>query len=153
LPRLADPQALVAWLYRIARDRAFGRLRKLRRVEQQLDERLVVDTAAADEGDFSPEDAASIHAALDELPPEQREVLVLRFLEDMTYEQIAGVVGCQLGNRPLANSLRQTSAAKSIGKTVGCMRPPRPKCTFTYRTTIAWCIALRLCTLQRTNQP
>jgi RNA polymerase sigma-70 factor (ECF subfamily) len=97
LPRLTDPQALVAWLYRIARDRAFGRLRKLRRVEQQLDETLVVDTAAADEGDFSAEDAARIHAALDELPPEKREVLVLRFLEDMSYEQIAGVVGCQLG--------------------------------------------------------
>jgi RNA polymerase sigma-70 factor (ECF subfamily) len=97
LPRLADPQALVAWLYRIARDRAFGRLRKSRRVEQQLDEVRVVDTTAADEGDFSPEDAARIHAALDELPTEQREVLVLRFLEDMSYEQIAGVVGCQLG--------------------------------------------------------
>jgi RNA polymerase sigma-70 factor (ECF subfamily) len=97
LPRLADPQALVAWLYRIARDRAFGRLRRLRRVEQQLDDALVVDAAAADEGDFSPEDAARIHAALDELPPEQREVLVLRFLEDMSYEQIARVIDCQLG--------------------------------------------------------
>jgi RNA polymerase sigma-70 factor (ECF subfamily) len=38
-----------------------------------------------------------IHAALDELPPEQREVLVLRFLEEMSYEEIARVVGCQLG--------------------------------------------------------
>jgi len=96
LPRLADPQALVAWLYRIARDRAFGRLRKARRAEQPLDESQVVDEAA-DEDDFSPEDAARIHAALDELPPEQREVLVLRFLEEMSYEQIARVVGCQLG--------------------------------------------------------
>src|SRR5215471_15693153 len=38
LPRLADPQALTAWIYRIARDRAFARLRKLRKVEQPLDE-------------------------------------------------------------------------------------------------------------------
>src|SRR5262245_45385874 len=30
LPRLADPQALAAWLYRIARDRAYFRLRKAR---------------------------------------------------------------------------------------------------------------------------
>lgn len=96
LPRLADPQALVAWLYRIARDRAFGRLRKLRPTEK-LDDAQVVDVAAADESDFSPEDAARIHTALDELPPEQREVLVLRFLEDMSYEQIARIVGCQLG--------------------------------------------------------
>ena len=97
LPRLADPQALVAWLYRIARDRAFAHLRKLRHGEQLLDETALADAKATEENDFSPEDAARIHAALDKLPPEQREVLVLRFLEEMTYEQIASVVGCQLG--------------------------------------------------------
>jgi RNA polymerase sigma-70 factor (ECF subfamily) len=97
LARLADPQALVAWLYRIARDRAFGRLRKARRIELALDEQQVIDPASVDEEDFSAEDAARIHAALDELPPEQREVLVLRFLEEMSYEEIARVVGCQLG--------------------------------------------------------
>jgi RNA polymerase sigma-70 factor, ECF subfamily len=97
LPRLNDPQALVAWLYRIARDRAFARLRKLRRPEQPLDEANIVDPAAEEENDFSAEDAARIHAALDDLPPEQREVLVLRFLEEMSYEEIARVVGCQLG--------------------------------------------------------
>ena len=94
LSRRNDPQALVAWLYRIARDRAYGRLRKSRRAEP-LDETGVVDSASDEE--FSAEDAARIHAALDQLPPEQREVLVLRFVEEMTYEQIASVVGCQLG--------------------------------------------------------
>jgi RNA polymerase sigma-70 factor (ECF subfamily) len=97
LARLEDPQALVAWLYRIARDRAFGRLRKARRIELALDEQLVIDPASVVEEDFSAEDAARIHAALDELPHEQREVLVLRFLEEMSYEEIARIVGCQLG--------------------------------------------------------
>ena len=46
---------------------------------------------------FSAEDAARIHAALDELPAEQREVLVLRFLEELSYEEIGGIVGCPLG--------------------------------------------------------
>jgi RNA polymerase sigma-70 factor, ECF subfamily len=97
LPRLADPQALRAWLYRIARDRAFGRLRKSRRREVPLDEMQVADPATAEENDFTAEDAARIHAGLDELPAEQREVLVLRFLEEMSYEEIARVVGCQVG--------------------------------------------------------
>jgi RNA polymerase sigma-70 factor, ECF subfamily len=97
LPRLADPQALRAWLYRIARDRAYGRLRKARRTEPLLDEGSVIDPAPPSEDDFSAEDAARIHAGLDKLPTEQREVLVLRFLEEMTYEEIAQVVGCQLG--------------------------------------------------------
>jgi len=95
LPRLADPQALAAWLYAIARGHAFGRLRKMRPTEP-LDESQVVD-AVENEDEFSSEDAARIHAALDELPAEQREVLVLRFLEDMSYDEIARIVGCQLG--------------------------------------------------------
>src|SRR4051812_35167776 len=61
LPRLADPQALVAWLYRIARDRAYGRLRKTRRIEP-LDESQIIAATSADEVDFSAEDAARIHA-------------------------------------------------------------------------------------------
>jgi RNA polymerase sigma-70 factor (ECF subfamily) len=97
LERLSDPQALVAWLYRIARDRAFARLRKAKPPEQLRDEGTVADNTIDDDRDFSPEDAERIHAALDTLPPEQREVLVLRFLEDMTYEQIATVTNANLG--------------------------------------------------------
>ena len=36
-------------------------------------------------------------AALDHLAPEHREVLLLRFIESMSYEQIARVVGCAVG--------------------------------------------------------
>jgi RNA polymerase sigma-70 factor (ECF subfamily) len=96
LPRLTDPQAFRAWIYRIARDRAFGLLRKSQRLEQSLGEIDVLDESA-DEEDFSPEDAARIHAALDQLPPEQREVLVLRFLEEMSYDEIARVTSQPLG--------------------------------------------------------
>ena len=34
---------------------------------------------------------------MDLLGPEHREVLVLRFLEEMSYEDIARVAGCELG--------------------------------------------------------
>lgn len=95
LARLADPQAFRAWVYRIAHDRACGLLRQRRVVEQPWGE---IDVAQDQpEAAFTVEDAAAIHAALDRLPPEQREVLVLRFLEEMTYDEIARVTGCQLG--------------------------------------------------------
>jgi RNA polymerase sigma-70 factor, ECF subfamily len=97
LARLEDPQALVAWLYRIARDRAYARLRKSRRLELPLDEAGLEEPTVESEEEFSAEDAARIHAALDELPAQQREVLVLRFLEDMSYEEIARVVDCSVG--------------------------------------------------------
>ncbi len=82
VPRLADAGAFPAWLYRVARDRAFRELRRRRPPHRPVDE---TDLAADEDDDFSAEDAARVHAALDELPPEQREVLVLRFLEGMTY--------------------------------------------------------------------
>src|SRR3954468_20301356 len=58
LPRLNDPQALVAWLYRIARDRAFARLRKARLHEPLPDDSILADNAPDDDNDFSAEDAA-----------------------------------------------------------------------------------------------
>ena len=41
--------------------------------------------------------AARIHAALNQLAPEHREVLLLRFMNDMSYEDIASVTGCPAG--------------------------------------------------------
>jgi RNA polymerase sigma-70 factor (ECF subfamily) len=96
LPRLSDPQAFRAWIYRIARDRAFGLLRRSQRTEQPLGDTDVPDAADDDNG-FDAEDAARIHGALDLLPPEHREVLVLRFVEAMSYEQIARVTSQPLG--------------------------------------------------------
>jgi RNA polymerase sigma-70 factor (ECF subfamily) len=95
LPGLIEPGAFPAWIYRLARDRAFRELRR-RRAYLPLEETDVIDEARGAD-DFSTEDAARIHHALDALLPEHREVLVLRFIESMTYEQIAGIVGCQLG--------------------------------------------------------
>src|SRR6478672_8799249 len=52
LSRLNDPQALVAWLYRIARDRAFARLRKSRTIEQLHDGSTIPNVPADDDRDF-----------------------------------------------------------------------------------------------------
>lgn len=92
--KLIDLGAFPAWVYRIARDRSARQLRQRRAPPSEFD-----DTKYADmpEDTFAAEEAERIHAALDELVPEQREVLVLRFLEDMAYDDIARVVGCPLG--------------------------------------------------------
>jgi RNA polymerase sigma-70 factor (ECF subfamily) len=55
----------------------------------------VAANGTADE--FTAEDAARVHAALDTLAPEHREVVVLRFIEDMSYDEIAKVAGCPVG--------------------------------------------------------
>jgi RNA polymerase sigma-70 factor (ECF subfamily) len=96
LPRLHDPGAFPAWVYRLARDRAFRALRRRGARPVPLDEAEVPDPSGAEE-EFSDEDVGRVHAALDELSAEHREVLVLRFLEGMAYEDIARVVGCRVG--------------------------------------------------------
>lgn len=93
--RLKAPEAFTVWLYRIARGKAMTWL-KTRSRDAPLD-----DPPAAppqlDEGAFSPADAARVHAGLAALRAEHRDVLLLRFMEDLSYEQIAEVVGCGIG--------------------------------------------------------
>jgi len=94
--RLQNPDAFSAWLYRIARNKAYSELRRRPAVGTLVDENLA-ETVAATEVTFTPEEAESVRLALDKLPFEQREVLILRFVEDMSYEQIAEVIGRPVG--------------------------------------------------------
>ncbi|HEV3166777.1 MAG TPA: sigma-70 family RNA polymerase sigma factor, partial [Isosphaeraceae bacterium] len=93
--KLLDPGAFPAWIYRLARDRACRTLRR-RRIYLPLEEEDLLQDAGDSEA-FSADDVRQVHAALDTLRPEHREVVVLRFLEDMSYDDIARVVGCQVG--------------------------------------------------------
>jgi RNA polymerase sigma-70 factor, ECF subfamily len=98
--RLRHAEALGVWLYRIARTRALDRLAHPHRLNCDSDEAMAEVIDPAEEGSaegFSPADAAAIHQALGKLSPPHREVLVLRFMEELSYEQIAQVVGCSIG--------------------------------------------------------
>ena len=95
--KLRQPKAFSVWLYHIARNKVYQRLRKRDRALPLSEE---VEATAAPEkeaDDFSADDAARVHECLERLRPEHREVLVLRFLEQMSYQDIAVVVGCGLG--------------------------------------------------------
>ena len=96
LPQLRDPRALPVWLYRIARNAALRAMRDARELTR-LEEEPVADAPTSDESGFSPDDAAKVHASLDRLRPHHKEILALRFVEQMDYEQIAAVLGCPLG--------------------------------------------------------
>jgi RNA polymerase sigma-70 factor, ECF subfamily len=93
---LRNPEAFTSWLYRIARDKAYRELRVQAAPCLPMDQNLE-DLPSAKEESFSPEDAEAVRAAMDQLPVEQREVLMLRFLEEMSYEQIAEVIGKPIG--------------------------------------------------------
>jgi RNA polymerase sigma-70 factor (ECF subfamily) len=95
LPRLVEPAAFLPWLYRIAHNQVY-RLRRRRPVPVSLKDEADV-AGDSDEVVFSAEEAQAVHAALDQLSEQYREVLLLRFMEQMSYEDIAGVVDCAMG--------------------------------------------------------
>ena len=95
LPKLRDPAAFPAWLYEIARARIHREFRR-RHIELQPTNDVPEQEAVADSADEA-FDPGQVHAAMSRLSPEHREVLVLRFLRDLTYEEIAHVTNQSLG--------------------------------------------------------
>lgn len=94
LPSLKNHDSFVGWLYGIARHAA---LRYSGRKPQEISHEAIETESGPDDGPFSTEDAEWVHAGLDQLTVEHREVLTLRFLEEMSYEEIASVVECSVG--------------------------------------------------------
>jgi RNA polymerase sigma-70 factor, ECF subfamily len=99
ISRLGAASAFATWLYTIARRRAMRHVsRRLGRHEHwETDQLAEIPDSNVDYEHFTTDDARQVHAAIDVLPPAQREVIVMRFLEDMPYEDIARVAGCNVG--------------------------------------------------------
>lgn len=98
LRRLATPEAFRVWLYRIAHDQAVTELRRKSKRPVLLDEVETwhaKDEPAVDDAEF--DNAELVHVGLQGLTVDHRRVLTLKFLEDMTIEEIAEVVGCNVG--------------------------------------------------------
>ena len=106
--RTFDPQyRLISWLLRIAQNTAIDYLRRIRPDTVSLDddrggrelESVLIDAHAisplvhAERADL----ARAIDAALARLRPEYRRLVVLRYQEDQSYEEISEMLGLPLG--------------------------------------------------------
>jgi RNA polymerase sigma-70 factor (ECF subfamily) len=93
LPRCRDPRRFRSWLMQIVANecRSYGS-RQTRRAR-----RFVQDESALENAEAPPTDSSDLrdelHRALAMLPPAQREAFVLRYAEDMSYEEMAAVTG------------------------------------------------------------
>jgi len=100
LRRLREPERLKAWLYGIARNRALNALRREERSRLICVDDGLLEAIPEEEDDpleIRAEQAAQVHRSLNQVSPAHAEVLVLRYMEGLSYEEIAGVVGCQTG--------------------------------------------------------
>ena len=107
-PAIEEIESMSGWLYRVAKNKISDRFR--RRRTELLDDVLAID----EENDFHLADILltdaddpetknlqqlfweALFAALDELPPEQRELFILNELEDRTLQQVADLRGEKL---------------------------------------------------------
>src|ERR1700730_10292218 len=87
------PQDAVAWLYRVVRNGAIDASKMARR-RQRRESAVARPVRWFVEPEIDGLDADAAVAALQRLPPEQREVIVARHWGGLSFEQIAEVIGC-----------------------------------------------------------
>jgi RNA polymerase sigma-70 factor, ECF subfamily len=92
-----------AWVYRITHNEIISQYRKKRRdrfhVELDADnpdaralKHFLIDTLNVESDFLNNEKAAAVRSALNDLSPEYRDVLLLRFFEGLNYEEIGDVL-------------------------------------------------------------
>lgn len=89
------PDDPTAWLFRTVRHRALD-LGKAERRRVRREAAVAKQDRWFTERDIDGLDAAEAVAALEGLPPDQREVIVARLWGGMTLDQTAAVVGCSV---------------------------------------------------------
>ena len=94
LPRCEDPERFASWLFRILvnRCRTAGARRGRRERSVLLDDEAVARASR----DHPAENAAwreEIDRALAQLPAEQREAFLLKYVEELSYEEMAEMTG------------------------------------------------------------
>ncbi len=96
-------QSFTAWMYQIARNAGLDQERKRKAdvvdIDTFEDRRVELISAAPgpEESLSRVQDLALLQRALDRLPEDKREILVLSRFQGMKHEEIAEVLGCEVG--------------------------------------------------------
>ena len=129
---------LSTWVYRITKNRCLNRLKflKRRRVGDHADiDDPAVHKAVADPdtGDGAARDplrrlhgdrvAAVLHGHIDALPDDQRLLVVLRDVEDLSYEEIADATGLPLGTVKSRLHRARAELARKLGPLLDALEP------------------------------
>jgi len=100
LRRVYNAEAFPAWIYAIARHKTLSVLRRRERLPETVempDGELEEVVSEGEAHDFTKDEAAAVHRCLARISLFHREVLLLRFFEGLSYEQMAVVTRCGVG--------------------------------------------------------
>ena len=112
------------WMYQIARNARLDNFRK-QRPQVELEESMAPVVVPTDNVQQSQE-TALLHRALMQLPEEKREVLVLSRFQELKYEEIAVLLGCQ-PNAVKVKVFRALKDLREIYQQLEAKRPIRDK--------------------------
>jgi RNA polymerase sigma-70 factor (ECF subfamily) len=97
LGSLRETKRFRIWLYAIAHRTVMSHHRTAYRSQAVLDEALGSETAVEPDETQNPENAERVHLALAQLDPAFRAVMTLRFLEELSVDETAEIIGVPSG--------------------------------------------------------
>ncbi len=117
LPRFRYPAdrneaAFAAWLYRIARNMVIDDHRQRAKRPLDLDETTVVVDHDPNAGMIAAEERDALRAAVEQLTPEQRAVILLRFVEERSHAEVGNMMNRSEG----AIKVMQHRALKALAR-------------------------------------
>lgn len=88
-----------AWLYRVTSNLCFNQLRNRKRRGAILDTMMKPEALVADQVEtvFAAEQKEEVMGALAELSEDHRDILILRYYDDLSYAEISDVLQVKLG--------------------------------------------------------
>ncbi|MGU3362008.1 sigma-70 family RNA polymerase sigma factor [Methylobacterium sp. M6A4_1b] len=112
--KFEDGTNLVAWLFTILRNTHLNQRKRLRREVEDI------DGVAAGALSLAPDQEnrialVELQAALDTLPEEQRETLLLVTVDGLRHEEAAAILGCQVGTVKSRVSRARDRLATALG--------------------------------------
>jgi len=101
--RFDSRYSFTTWLYAIASNTCKNKFRSRRKRTVSLDGEAIAVVPISHEADpleayRKNVEVSEVRNAIDELPPRYRQVLYLRYVEALSYKEIAEVLGLSLGN-------------------------------------------------------
>jgi len=112
-----------AWLCTILRNEFYGRRRK--KTESEDPDGALVAAMAVPASQESRVSLAELQSALDRLPDDQREALILVGASGFSYEDAAGIAGCAVGTMKSRASRGRAELMRLLD--TAAARPPAPK--------------------------
>jgi RNA polymerase sigma-70 factor (ECF subfamily) len=106
------------WFYRILRNLSLDHIKRARRVNEIPLEDVQILSDDREDRDMK----EALWKAIEELPTEQREIIVLRYFEGLSYKEIAETVGKPIGTVMSSLHYSKRKLKGTLGKFLGFER-------------------------------